>query len=217
MKHEAVCFTMSVVDETESARACLQRVRSPYPASPVLLFVDTTDAALNERWSQVAKVIGSVRLVPVEPPLCGVKSGGRVLGSLFQPFLETDARWWVKIEPDTYVRRRFEHLPEDTCFFGTIQRGVPMPSLQGGCIGGVRAAVTNLLSSGVLESEELIDYAATWAKGNPTDETCGEGICFTMSVVDEFDFVAACRRHLRQWARRLARTSAEVSVSPRAC
>ena len=40
--------------------------------------------------------------------------------------------------------------PPGTCFFGTIQGGLPGPSLQGGCIGGTRAAVAALAESGAL-------------------------------------------------------------------
>ncbi len=52
-----------------------------------------------------------------------------------------ERRWWFKVDPDTVVWRRFRSLPDGACFFGTIQGGSPGPSLQGGCIGGTRAAV----------------------------------------------------------------------------
>jgi hypothetical protein len=48
-----------------------------------------------------------------------------------------------------------------------MQGGAPGPSLQGGCIGGTRAAVERLASSGILMSPKLSDFASTWARGNP--------------------------------------------------
>ena len=81
--------------------------------------------------------------------------------------LEGSARWWFKVDPDTVVRRAFTRLPADECFFGTIQGGAPGPSLQGGCIGGTRAAVERLATSRVLLSPKLSDFASTWARGNP--------------------------------------------------
>jgi len=183
-----VCFTMSVVDELELVRARVARIRKAYPAARVVLLVDPVGSSTvpPNAWAGGQHV--EARLTP--PGLYAVARGGQVVQEHTASFLEGDARWWFKVDPDTVVRRALARLPREECFFGTLQGGAPGPSLQGGCIAGTRAAVERLATSGLLVSPQLRDFAATWAKGNPNLlERARAGLV-------SFDFVHAwaCRK-----------------------
>jgi hypothetical protein len=156
---------MSVVDELELVRARVAQLRDTYPAARVVLLVDpigSPDVPLKA-WPSGAHV--EARATPAGH--YAVARGGLVVQEHLEAFLEGDALWWFKVDPDTVVRRALIRLPEDECFFGTLQGGKPGPSLQGGCIGGTRAAVERLAKSGLLMSPGLSDFASTWASGNP--------------------------------------------------
>ena len=158
-----ICFTMSVVDERALVRDRVSRIRAAYPAAHVVVIVDAPPARHVPEWdlSEVDEVRYAGR------HLYGVASGGLVVQAHLEAFLGTAARWWLKVDPDTVVRRPFASLPEEVCFFGTLQDGRPGPSLQGGCIGGTRDAARSLAGSRVLLSRSLADFERTWAHGNP--------------------------------------------------
>jgi hypothetical protein len=160
-----LCFTMSVVDELELVCARLARIRAAYPATRVVLLVDPLGCTTVplDRWPDRPRV--EMRVTP--PGLYAVANGGRIVQEHLHAFLDGEERWWFKVDPDTVVRRPFASLPIEECFFGTVQGGAPWPSLQGGCIGGTRAAAERLATSGALESPDLCDFEATWASGNP--------------------------------------------------
>lgn len=161
----AVCFTIGVVDEVELAEACIGHVRRAYPTSAIVLLVDSADPAVVERWREVAERLAvEARAVPT--PVYAMENGGLVVAVHLEAFLAIEALWWFKIDPDTFVRRPLDELPDAPCFFGTVQGGHPRPSLQGGCIGGTRDAVRRLHESGVLASPALLDPESTWATGN---------------------------------------------------
>ncbi len=159
-----LCFTMSVVDELELTRSRVARIRNTYAAARVVLLADPVGSATVplEAWPRGP----NVEVRPVQVGLYSVARGGQVVCEHLEAFLEGDARWWFKVDPDTVLRRALTRLPGEECFFGTLQGGEPGPSLQGGCIGGTRAAVERLATSGVLASPALADFAATWARGN---------------------------------------------------
>ena len=160
-----LCFTMSVVDELELVRSRVARIRAAYPSARVVLLVDPVERSRVPlaSWSLGMRVEAR----PVPPELYAVRRGGQVVQEHLDTALEGSARWWFKVDPDTVVRRALTRLPADECFFGTMQGGAPGRSLQGGCIGGTRAAVERLATSGVLLSPKLSDFASTWARSNP--------------------------------------------------
>jgi hypothetical protein len=153
---------MSVVDEVDLVRDRVARIRDVYRDCTVVLLPDGAEAE-----AQAWPAARGIRTRPTAAGLYARDGRGRVVEAHLDAFLETNARWWFKIDPDTIVRRSFRALPEEPCFFGTLQGGNPAPSLQGGCVGGTREAARQLVTSGILQSPELLDPGRTWARGNP--------------------------------------------------
>jgi hypothetical protein len=156
-----LCFTMSVIDERELVEDRVARISRVYPGSHVVLLPDGTHTA-GRPWPDVGVSVRSN-----EERLYAVENGGLVVQRHLEAFLDSGARWWFKVDPDTVVWRRFGSLPDGICFFGTMQGGRPGPSLQGGCIGGTQAAARALLESAALLSPALLDPESSWAHGNP--------------------------------------------------
>ena len=178
-----LCFTLSVTDEHELVADRVSRLKRVYPESRIVLLPDGPQVTL-EGWP------AGVAVRPSKTRLYAVENGGRVVQAHLDAFLETAALWWFKFDPDTVLRRRFRRLPIGTCFFGTIQGGNPGPSLQGGCIGGTRAACRLLADSGVLLAPQLRSPERTWARANPNLLARARGDLVS------FDFVHAwaCRQ-----------------------
>jgi hypothetical protein len=151
----SVCFTMSVTDEYDLVEDRVARLQTTYRDCRVVLFPEHCGA-----WPS------GVEVHPVER-LYAVGKGGLVVERHLVAFVASGCAWWFKVDPDTVAWRPLHHLPEERCFFGTIQGGEPGPSLQGGCIGGTRSAAIALLESGALRSPSLLDPEASWARGNP--------------------------------------------------
>jgi hypothetical protein len=142
---------MSVTDEYDLVDDRVARLQTAYRDCRIVLFPEHCGA-----WPR------GVEARPVER-LYAVGRGGLVVERHLDAFLASGCAWWLKVDPDTVAWRPLLHLPEDTCFFGTLQDGA---SLQGGCIGGTRAAAAALLASGALRAEALLDPAASWARGD---------------------------------------------------
>lgn len=157
MKSSDVCFTMSVTAEHELVEDRLARIRRAYPGCRIVLFPEDEGGS----WDAA-----DIEVEPVEN-LYAVHRGGLVVERHLVAFVRSGCRWWFKIDPDTVAWRGIRLLPTDRCFFGSIQGGAPAPSLQGGCIGGTRAAARALLASRALRSPLLADPEASWACGNP--------------------------------------------------
>jgi hypothetical protein len=151
----SVCFTMSVADEHDLVDDRIARLRASYRDCRIVLFPEHCGA-----WPR------DVEVRPIER-LYAVGNGGLIVERHLEAFIASGCAWWLKVDPDTAAWRTLHHLPEDACFFGTLQEGEPEPSLQGGCIGGTRAAAEALLASGALRSPLLLDPEASWACGNP--------------------------------------------------
>lgn len=158
-----ICITMNVVDEFNLVKASMSQIHKAYPNSLIVLFVDTEKGEVYNQWQLFADSKTQVRQAF---GIYQIDRGGIVVGVHLRSFLATNADWWIKIDPDTFVRRPLVSAMKPNCFFGTLQTGLPRPSLQGGCIGGGRAAASRLLDSGVLFSQDLLDYERTWAAGN---------------------------------------------------
>ena len=151
----SVCFTMSVADEYDLVDDRVARLRAAYRDCKIVLFPEHCGV-----WPSDVEVRPVERLYPVA-------NGGLVVERHLEAFIASGCEWWFKVDPDTIAWRPLNHLPEDVCFFGTVQGGEPGPSLQGGCVGGTRAAAQALLASGALRSPALLDPATSWAGDNP--------------------------------------------------
>jgi hypothetical protein len=153
-----VCFTMSVADEWDLVDDRIKRLRIAYRDCKIVLFPEHCGV-----WPR------DVEARPIER-LYGIASGGLIVERHLEAFIASGCAWWIKVDPDTVAWRPLHHLPEDRCFFGSIQSVGTEPSLHSGCIGGTRAAAAAVLESGALRSPLLLDPAASWAAGTPTGE-----------------------------------------------
>ena len=149
----SVCFTMSVADEHDLVDDRIWRLRAAYRDCRIVVFPEHCGA-----WPR------DVEVRPIER-LYAVGFGGLIVERHLEAFIASGCEWWFKVDPDTVAWRPLHHLPEDACFFGTLESGELGPSLRGGCIGGTRAAATALLASEELRSPLLVDPEASWAHG----------------------------------------------------
>jgi len=147
----SVCFTMSVVDEYDLVDDRVARLQAIYRDCRIVVLPERCGA-----WPR------GVEALPVERRYA-VGKAGLVVERHLEAFLASGCAWWLKVDPDTVAWRPLQHLPEDACFFGTLHG----QSLEGGCIGGTRAAAEALLESGALRSPSLLDPAASWAGDDP--------------------------------------------------
>ena len=153
-----LCFTMSVTDERALVRDRVARLQRVHPGCRVVLLAEGSTDGWPTGDGIVVEHAG--RLYPA-----GL--GGAVVERHLEAFLDSGARWWFKVDPDTVAWRALASLPRERCFFGTVQGGKPLPSLQGGCVGGVRKAASALLRSGALRADALREPGRSWAEGNP--------------------------------------------------
>ena len=188
-----ICFTLSVFDEVALAVQCCERINRVYPHAPIVLLVDQ---ATRPGADVFAREFGGGRynaqVVPFRTRLYALENGGKVVAEHVRLFLRTPAKWWCKIDPDTRINRPFLDLPDDLCCFGTLNPGGrPRASLQGGCIGGTRAAAEAILRSRLLTALSLRRVGRSWAGDNPF---------LLMRIADDaqvsFDFIHAwvCER-----------------------
>jgi hypothetical protein len=182
-----ICFTLSVVDETQLAVDCCERINRVYPYARIVLLVDQADRSNADVFALLfAGGRFNTQVVPFPTRLYSVENTGLVVSEHLRMFLRTRAKWWFKIDPDTRVNRPFRDLPDGACFFGTLQSGLPRDSLQGGCLGGTRAAAETVFRSGLLASAALADHELSWAGNNPH---------LRMRIADQgvvsFDFIHA--------------------------
>ncbi len=188
-----VCFTLSVFDEVTLVLECCERINRVYPHAPIVILVDQADRSEADVFARAfGGGLYNTQVVPCRTRLYALENGGLVVAEHLRLFLHTSAKWWFKIDPDTRINRPFLDLPDELCFFGTLnQGGRPRASLQGGCIGGSRAAAEAMLRSGLLAARTLRDPDRTWAGDNPF---------LLMRVADDaqvsFDFIHAwaCER-----------------------
>ena len=151
----SVCFTMSVADEHDLVDDRLARLRAAYPDSRIVVFPEHCGA-----WPR------DIEVRPIER-LHAVGCGGLIVERHLEAFIASGCAWWFKVDPDTVAWRPLHHLPEDVCFFGSLQEGESGPSLQGGWIGGPRTAAAALLESGARRSPLLLAPEASWARDHP--------------------------------------------------
>jgi hypothetical protein len=161
-----VGWCLHVYNEFEALRWCAGEIRRHYPASRIAVISDgnATD------YGSVAAEFGLslVRGEHWRP----TASGHLYVERLLRTMLAGPETYLFKIDPDTWVRRRFRRLPLFSCLFGTIEsisevyrQEIAPVSLQGGCIGMTRDAAEEILSSGLLsEANCVANRAQTWAR-----------------------------------------------------
>lgn len=151
-------------DPAETVQA-LRSLRCHYPRSRVVVLSDGDD---DPRFPCIARRFGAEYMAGER--LYGIEHGGRMIQRMFDAFLAKPTDYLFKIDTDTRVHRRFRFLPVGCAMFGTLEwetgnRRISLdyPSVQGGCTGFTLEAARRIAESGLLLSDELLDYRATWA------------------------------------------------------
>ncbi len=151
-------LTFYLITYRDFARCCwcLTNLRHHYPSARIVIDVDGDD---DIRWESLhtefnADVIRSERLFPVP-------NGSAIVKRMFQRHLDdpSQRRWFLRIDTDTEIRRRFMKLP-DWGYFG--QRPRHFNFIQGGCIGMTRTAMEQIVRSGCLDRPGLGEIPAPW-------------------------------------------------------
>lgn len=161
----ALTFYLQVYRDPAAAAQCLRSLRRHYPRSRVIVLSDGDD---DPRFAVLARKHGAEyhlgeRLYPVE-------NGGRMVHRMLEIFLESPSDFLIKIDTDTCVHRRFRYLPEGHAVYGTLEwqtwgcgTKLDFPNVQGGCTLYSLDAARRIVSSGLLLSDDLLDYEATYA------------------------------------------------------
>lgn len=160
-----ITFYLQVYKDYQDARQCLERVRLHYPTSRIFMISDGDN---DSRYSRLSRrfntdyLLGE-RLYPVE-------NGGKMLQRMLDVFLEQPSSYLVKLDTDTRIHRRLRYMPTGRVVFGTLEwetshsrTRLDFPNVQGGCLGFTLASAQAIASSGLLVSEKLVDYRATYA------------------------------------------------------
>ncbi|MCK5359198.1 MAG: hypothetical protein KAJ95_01155 [Gammaproteobacteria bacterium] len=150
---EDITFFMGLYRDRERAEGALLRLRTYFPDARVIIRSDGDDDPenyeLSERYG--AEYYADERLYPVE-------HGGKMIARIFDLFLQQPTRYFLKIDTDTGIYRRFRCLPGESGAFGTLQKSREgCASIQGGFVGFSEDIPGKVLSSGILNDKRLQD------------------------------------------------------------
>jgi len=160
-----VTFYLQAYRDIDQVEKCLTSIRCHFPSSRIILISDGDDDRNLRRLgfqTQCELTIGD-RLYPVE-------NGGKMIQRMLDAFLEFPTHCLIKIDTDSRVHRRFRYLPTGRAVCGTLEwqtagskTPLDFPNVQGGCMLFLREAAEEIARSGILLSDELLDYRATYA------------------------------------------------------
>jgi hypothetical protein len=160
-----ITFYLQCYRDFYEAESCLTALRRHYEDSRVIMISDGDD---DRRYSQLASQFG-VEYTAGER-LFSTDNGGKMVQRMLDAFLAEPSDYLVKIDTDTRIHRRFRYLPEGRMLFGTLEwetsvhkEKLEFPNIQGGCVGFTREAAREIAESGILVSEDLLDYRNTYA------------------------------------------------------
>jgi hypothetical protein len=160
-----ITFYLQVYRDAPDAEACLREVRRHYPGSRVIVLSDGDD---DPRFARLAERFGAEYTAGER--LYGIEHGGKMIQRMFDAFLLRPSDYLFKIDTDTRIHRRFRYLPTGCIAFGTLEwetarsgTRLDFPSIQGGCTGFTLEAARRIAESGLLLSDELLDYRRTYA------------------------------------------------------
>lgn len=162
-----VVWAMHVHRDREQLSWCLDRVRSSYPTARVVVINDGDE----EDFSDIAQHHGCSYRPGLH--LHELATSHLYVRRILEALADGTETYCFKIDPDTFVRRRFSSLPAHSSAFGTLEtitearlaEIVGAPNIQGGCIGLTRDAVVGILESECLSYTEcVVRWRDTWAR-----------------------------------------------------
>ncbi|MEO0515122.1 MAG: hypothetical protein AAF086_07495 [Planctomycetota bacterium] len=160
-----ITFYLQVYRDVREAKWCLTNLRRVYPKANVLMVSDGDD---NPIWPKLAQRFNARYVAGAR--LYATEYGGRMIQRMLDLFSENPTPYLVKIDTDTWVQRRLQHMPTGCKVFGTLewvtwagQEPLGYPNVQGGFVGYTREAIQLMRSSKLLVSTRLQDYENTYA------------------------------------------------------
>jgi hypothetical protein len=161
-----VAWCLHVFNEREALRWCVGEIRRHYAASRISVISDGD--ATDYGPLAVEFGLSFVRGEHLRP----TATGHLYVERLLKTMVSGPETYLFKIDPDTWIRRRFNKLPLFSCLLGTIEsisevyrQEIAPANLQGGAIGITRDAAEDILASGLLnEANCVINRAQTWAR-----------------------------------------------------
>lgn len=153
-RDEDLTFFALVFQDYDATAECLKDLRRHYPASRVIL---RSDGDTDPRFPILARR-NDVDF-RAESRIFTIENGGAVIERMLELFLEKPTHYLFKIDPDTVIHRRFQHLPVRNGLFGTVQLPDESPSIQGGCMGFTLDAAQQILQSQMLRDPRLQEPA----------------------------------------------------------
>lgn len=160
-----ITFFLQVYHDYNDACRCVEQLRLHYQTSRVIIISDGDDDPRYRQLSQRfnAEYTAGERLYTVQ-------NGGKMLQRMLNAFLERPCSYLIKIDTDTLVHRRFRYMPAGPAVFGALEwetskskTKLDFPNVQGGCLGFTLESAKQIADSGLLLSESMVDYRATYA------------------------------------------------------
>ncbi len=153
---DALTFILHVSHERQAQLEwCLENLRRSYASARVIVIAD----GISHDWHSRVCAEHECEYRMGER-LYGVESGALIWQRFFDFFFERPSQYVFRIDPDTYVVRRFTSLPASG-IFGTWQG---RNSLQGGCIGFSRDMAEVIWQSNLCTSPDFFD-PNSWTHG----------------------------------------------------
>lgn len=152
-------FFVQVHHDAEPLAWMLGHLRTHYPQARVIVRADGDD---DPQLPGIARTFGAE--FAADPWMFGLDRGGELIQRWFDLFLKRPTRWFLKIDTDTGIHRRFNSLPTHPGLFGSMQGNSCLVSIQGGFIGIPLAVATRLFESRVLLDPILQDPGRSWAR-----------------------------------------------------
>lgn len=148
-------FVINLSDEpAEQLQTCLMRLRYHYPESPVVVIEDglaSHDIESVAHQYNAHHNRGSY--------LKRAECGGRWWNRSLHAAVQLGCEYVLKIDPDTWINRRFTHLPTGSLSRGIAGRvhnaGTSKEVIQGGAQLFHHTAIERILASGVLNGPQL--------------------------------------------------------------
>lgn len=156
-----IAFYMRVYKEDQKlAHVSLKFIRKFYKKSTIFIVSDGVyDLSLTQLANEFEAELW------LTPRLYEPQFGGRIVSSQLSLWSQVSANYFVKIDPDAIMYRRFKNLPSNPGIYGSMQHGDRMgekvTSIQGGCTLHVGRSTIGPLSEALLDNK-IITNPEIW-------------------------------------------------------
>lgn len=156
-KDTDITFHFRTYKDLDQAKWTFANIRRNFPQSRIMIISDGDRDIYPEDFP-----LHRVDFYPCEN-LTHIECGGKLIQRAVELFLKAPTKYFIKIDTDTGVHRRFNWLPKGRGMFGSLQSDGYINSIQGGFLGMDFTTVVDIYQSGICMSPLLEDYANTYA------------------------------------------------------